>query len=64
MSDRVAVMHGGRLVELGDCDEVILSPKHERTRELVASSTRATGRAAGLGRRDRGPIEQSTHKGG
>ncbi len=39
LSDRVAVMHGGRLVELGDCDEVILSPKHEHTRELVASST-------------------------
>ena len=38
LSDRVAVMHGGKLVELGECDQVILDPKHEHTRELVASS--------------------------
>ena len=38
LSDRVAVMHGGKLVEFGDCDEVILNPKHEHTKELVASS--------------------------
>ena len=38
LSDRVAVMHSGKLVEFGDCDEVILNPKHEHTRELVASS--------------------------
>ena len=38
LSDRVAVMHSGKLVEFGDCDEVILNPKHEHTKELVASS--------------------------
>ena len=38
LSDRVAVMHSGRLVEFGDCDDVILNPKHEHTKELVASS--------------------------
>ena len=40
LSDRVAVMYGGKLVEFGDCDEVILNPKHAHTKELVASSTR------------------------
>ena len=29
----------GELVEIGDCDDVILHPKHEHTSELVASST-------------------------
>ena len=38
LSDRVAVMHGGKLVEFGDCDQVILDPQHEHTKELVASS--------------------------
>ena len=38
LSDRVAVMHGGKLVEFGDCDDVILNPQHEHTKELVASS--------------------------
>ncbi len=38
MSDRVAVMSHGRLVELGECDEVIRNPKHELTKELVSSS--------------------------
>ena len=38
LSDRVAVMNGGKLVELGDCDQVILNPQHEHTKELVASS--------------------------
>ena len=38
MSDRVAVMSHGRLVELGDCDDVIGNPQHELTRELVSSS--------------------------
>ena len=38
LSDRVAVMHGGKLVEFGDCDQVILDPRHEHTKELVASS--------------------------
>ena len=38
LSDRVAVMHGGKLVEFGDCDQVILDPQHEHTKELVVSS--------------------------
>jgi ABC-type oligopeptide transport system ATPase subunit len=38
ISDRVAVMSHGRVVEFGDCDRVIGNPQHELTRELVASS--------------------------
>jgi ABC-type oligopeptide transport system ATPase subunit len=38
LSDRVAVMFQGELVEIGDRDEVILNPRHEHTSELVASS--------------------------
>ncbi len=41
MSDRVAVMSQGRLVELGECDDVIGNPKHELTRELVSFSSSA-----------------------
>jgi len=33
--DRVLVMHGGRIVESGPTDRVLLEPEHPRTRELV-----------------------------
>jgi oligopeptide transport system ATP-binding protein len=42
MSDRVAVMSHGRLVEFGDCDEVIRNPRQDITRELVSSSGMAS----------------------
>jgi oligopeptide transport system ATP-binding protein len=38
ISDRVAVMSNGRVVEFGDCEDVIGNPQHELTRDLVASS--------------------------
>ncbi len=37
VSDRVAVMRGGALVELADADEVYESPRHEYTRALLAA---------------------------
>ncbi len=37
ISDRIAVMRGGRLVEVGDADQVYLSPREPYTRELVAA---------------------------
>ncbi|AOS63368.1 dipeptide ABC transporter ATP-binding protein [Actinoalloteichus hymeniacidonis] len=37
VSDRVAVMRGGELVELGERDEVFDRPRHPYTRELLAS---------------------------
>ncbi|MBR2838373.1 MAG: ABC transporter ATP-binding protein [Kiritimatiellae bacterium] len=40
VSDRVIVMHRGRIVESGDCAEVIRSPRAEYTRYLIASVPR------------------------
>jgi peptide/nickel transport system ATP-binding protein len=38
LCDRVAVMQRGRLVELGDCEQVCNSPKEEYTRRLIAAT--------------------------
>jgi peptide/nickel transport system ATP-binding protein len=35
MSDRIAVMHEGKIVELGDADELTSNPKTEYTRKLI-----------------------------
>jgi peptide/nickel transport system ATP-binding protein len=37
LCDRVAVMQRGRLVELGDCEEVCDAPREEYTRKLIAA---------------------------
>ncbi len=37
LSDRVAVMYLGRLVEIGNCDDVFGSPQHPYTRALIAA---------------------------
>ena len=37
IADRVLVMHRGRIVEQGTCDEVLRNPKEEYTRYLMAS---------------------------
>jgi peptide/nickel transport system ATP-binding protein len=37
VSDRVAVMHDGELVELADAGELYASPRHEYTRTLLAA---------------------------
>jgi peptide/nickel transport system ATP-binding protein len=37
VSDRVAVMHGGKLVELADVDTVYTEPQHDYTRTLLAA---------------------------
>jgi peptide/nickel transport system ATP-binding protein len=37
MSDRIAVMQGGRLVELGPAEQVYNAPHHEYTRGLLAA---------------------------
>ena len=42
VSDRIAVMRGGRIVEIGPTEEVILQPGHEYTRSLLAA-TRGEG---------------------
>jgi peptide/nickel transport system ATP-binding protein len=38
LCDRVAVMQRGRLVELGDCNQVCDSPREEYTRRLIAAT--------------------------
>jgi peptide/nickel transport system ATP-binding protein len=38
LCDRVAVMRRGRLVELGDCEEVCDAPREEYTRTLIAAA--------------------------
>ncbi|PSL39699.1 peptide/nickel transport system ATP-binding protein [Labedella gwakjiensis] len=40
MSDRVAVMNGGRIVETGPADLVFSTPRHEYTRRLLADVPR------------------------
>ncbi|HYH26699.1 MAG TPA: ABC transporter ATP-binding protein, partial [Blastococcus sp.] len=37
VSDRIAVMYLGRIVEIGEADEVIRSPKHPYTKSLLAA---------------------------
>jgi peptide/nickel transport system ATP-binding protein len=43
ISDRIAVMRGGEIVELGDAAELYTSPKHEYTKQLLASFPSLTG---------------------
>jgi ABC-type glutathione transport system ATPase component len=38
VSHRIAVMHEGRLVEIGDTDSLISDPQHDYTRTLLAAS--------------------------
>jgi peptide/nickel transport system ATP-binding protein len=37
MCDRIAVLNGGRIVELNDAHSVFFDPQHEYTRKLIAS---------------------------
>lgn len=38
MSDRIAVMHRGRVVEIGDSESVYSAPSHHYTRDLLAAT--------------------------
>ena len=37
IADRVAVMYQGRIVEIGDVEQVLLDPRHDYTRTLLAA---------------------------
>jgi peptide/nickel transport system ATP-binding protein len=40
ISDKMAVMYGGHIVEMGSAEQVILNPKHPYTEKLLASTPR------------------------
>jgi ABC-type glutathione transport system ATPase component len=44
IADRVAVMYRGELVEVGTVEEVLLDPKHEYTRSLLAALPGGVGK--------------------
>ncbi|WP_035867921.1 ABC transporter ATP-binding protein [Cupriavidus sp. SK-3] len=46
MSDRVAIMYLGRIVEMGDARTVFAAPNHPYTRALLADAPRLDGRSA------------------
>jgi oligopeptide transport system ATP-binding protein len=43
IADRIAVMHRGNIVEIGDADEVFYSPKDDYTKRLLSSIPRFRG---------------------
>lgn len=45
VSDHVGVMHRGRVVEQGTAEQILLDPREDYTRELVAAIPGAPGRA-------------------
>ena len=43
LADRIAVMHGGKIVEQGEARDVLENPKHPYTQELLAACPRLPG---------------------
>jgi ABC-type oligopeptide transport system ATPase subunit len=41
ISDRIAVMHKGKIVEMGEAEQIFRHPQHEYSRELLAAVPRA-----------------------
>lgn len=40
LSDRIAIMHGGRIIETGTTETVLTAPQHDETRRLLAAVPR------------------------
>ncbi len=55
LSDRIAVMHKGKLVEVGDTSQIVHEPKHAYTQRLLAAVGPGPGRAARAACRSRRP---------
>jgi len=43
IADRIAVMYGGQIVEIGSADEILTSPRHPYTKLLLESTPRLRG---------------------
>lgn len=43
ISDRIAVMYAGQIVEIGSAEQVLISPKHPYTEKLLKATPRLTG---------------------
>ncbi len=46
ISDRVAVMYQGQIVETGDKQQIFEAPQHEYTRKLLSSIPRISAKVA------------------
>ena len=42
LADEIAVMSGGRIVELGSAEHILNQPQHETTRQLLRALPRMT----------------------
>ncbi|AOB30563.1 ABC transporter ATP-binding protein [Bordetella sp. H567] len=60
LADRIAVMHGGRIVELDDTATVLRAPRHEVTRRLLAAVPRLDFGASELPGDGRPPLPAET----
>jgi peptide/nickel transport system ATP-binding protein/oligopeptide transport system ATP-binding protein len=56
IADRVAVMAGGEVVELGSVDEIFGSPQSDYTKQLLSSIPRPASIGLRAGRRSAPPV--------
>ena len=47
-SDRLCVMQGGRIVEMGECDSIFQNPKDNYTKSLIKAIPQPYERGGGL----------------
>ena len=59
ISDRIAVMYGGRIVETGVLRDVVRAPKHPYTRGLLSSTMHGGQRGSGSKRSRRAAAARS-----
>ena len=59
ISDRMAVMYKGEMVELGETDQVVLSPRHDYTRTLIDAAPNPQRRTRRSRRRRQAAQEHS-----
>ena len=59
MCDRVAVMHRGRIVEMGEADQICDRPRHPYTRSLISAVPKPDPRLRGQTERIR-YVEEAT----